>query len=224
MLKPKRKITRKEIQVDPMLETMGNVQKHFETHKQSYTRYGSGLLILIIALVFFNNKQDTAQLEANAALGRAMIVWESKDWDNAEFQFELLTDEFGHTKSGKLGNYYLGLIYMQKGNKETALKVLNEFVSKNDYPMLESNARIQLADIYKSNNDLANAIKHLRQVDKIKCSSSQKHSAKIYLAELLLDSEKTDEAEEIVKKILAEDDVSDFNKNRAQQIFGMITG
>lgn len=224
MLKPKRKITRKEIKVDPMLETLANIQKHIETYKNTYIRYAAGLIVVIAALIVFSNKRATAQEEANAALGRALIVWEQKDWDNAEFQFELLADEYGQVKTGKLGYYYLGLIQLKKGNKDGAIAAFKQFVSDNDYPMLESNAQLQLAKLYKANGDFTTAIKHLRKVEKLDCPLNQKQSARLQLAELLLNAGNVDEAEDLVNQVLSAEVTSDYNKNKAQQLFGRITG
>ena len=47
MLKPKRKITRKEIQKDPFLESIFSFKEHFESKKQLYYK-----IILSVIAVF----------------------------------------------------------------------------------------------------------------------------------------------------------------------------
>ena len=55
MLRPKKKITRKEIQRDPFLESVDQAQAHLEDNRSLYLKIGIGL---IAVLLFFNFRSD----------------------------------------------------------------------------------------------------------------------------------------------------------------------
>ncbi len=224
MLKPKRKITRKEIKVDPMLESLASANEHFNTHKQTYVRGGAVIVIGILAVIFYMNRHSVAIHEANTALGKALISWETNDLDNAKFQFELLLDEYGHTVSGEQGAYYLGLIALKNGDTEMARTNLETFVNSNSVPILEASARMHLADLYASTGDIGSARKSLQQVGRLGCTSGQKDEANIRLFKLMISSGDTDEAEDLLNEFLAQENLHDKARNDAQQLLGMIQG
>jgi len=136
----------------------------------------------------------------------------------------LIADEYGSTKFGKLGYYYLGMTYDKKGNTENAKESLETFVADNDFPMLEANARTKLADLYTHEGDVENAISQLRRVEKIDCPMMQKNSARVYLAELLYETGSMGEAQLIAEKVLEEEKLTDSNKNKAQELLGRFNG
>ena len=63
MLKPKKNITKKEIQKDPLLETIDKFQAKVENNKQFYSKIVIGLLSIVILISFLvrnnhlNNKR-----------------------------------------------------------------------------------------------------------------------------------------------------------------------
>jgi hypothetical protein len=75
MLKPKRKITRKEIKRDPFLETIDKLENSFEKNKKSVLN----IVLVIIAGVFIVNfllkKHDRKNIDSNSALGVATVAF-----------------------------------------------------------------------------------------------------------------------------------------------------
>ena len=52
MLRPKKKITRKEIQRDPFLESVDQAQAHLEDNRSLYLKIGIGLIaVLLLSLI-----------------------------------------------------------------------------------------------------------------------------------------------------------------------------
>ena len=52
MLKPQRKITRKEIKRDPFLETIDKIEYNFEQNKKTYLKIALGIIAVIIFVNF----------------------------------------------------------------------------------------------------------------------------------------------------------------------------
>ncbi len=57
MLKPKRKITIKEIKQDPLLETIFKGQQYFNENKRLITRIGGGILLVVTVLISTTTKE-----------------------------------------------------------------------------------------------------------------------------------------------------------------------
>ena len=84
-----------------------------------YVNTSSGINDVIIVFLF--NRQVSRQKPADILLGNALVSLDTGDIENAQFQFEVLTDEHGSTRSGKISQYYLGSIYFDKGDYEKAM-------------------------------------------------------------------------------------------------------
>ena len=87
MLKPKKNnITKKEIQKDPLLETIDQFQAKVEKNKQLYGKLVVGALasIVFVTFLFRNNRLNND--EADTALGKAIISIDKRDFTSATFQ------------------------------------------------------------------------------------------------------------------------------------------
>ena len=66
MLKPKRKITRKEIKKDPLLETIESIEAKFEKNKKTYGNVAILVFLVLIGGYIFTNKQNQNEIESNS--------------------------------------------------------------------------------------------------------------------------------------------------------------
>ena len=127
MLKPQRKIIRKEIKRDPFLETIDKIEYNFEQNRKTYLYIALGLIAVIISGNFLLNKQSQKDIDSNSALGIALVAFDNEDYENLlEFLDGiyplLLSDK--EKKEIKL----LSIEYNKKLNKE-----LNGTSKKIDY-------------------------------------------------------------------------------------------
>ena len=89
MLKPKKNnITKKEIQKDPLLETIDQFQAKVEKNKQLYGKLVVGALALIVFVSFLVRNNRLNNDEADTALGKAIISIDKRDFTTATFQLE----------------------------------------------------------------------------------------------------------------------------------------
>jgi len=65
MLKPQRKITRKEIKRDPFLETIDKIEYNFEQNRKTYLYIALGLIAVIISVNVLLNKQGQKDIDSN---------------------------------------------------------------------------------------------------------------------------------------------------------------
>ena len=221
MLRPKKKITRKEIQRDPFLESVDQAQTHLEENRSLYLKIAIGI---IVALLFFNirsNRQAQYNIEASASLGKALVTLDQGDKSSAKFQLETVYNEFNGTSSAYTASYYLGKIKYDAGENLEAEGYLSSFLKKNRKDPLAHSAILMLADIAINQDRMSDAID---MIDKGLKNSSKYDSRTLELmkARILLDHNKINESNLIIEKLLKEDGLSADHKQLAQELQGKV--
>ena len=184
MLKPKRKITRKEIQKDPFLESIFSFKEHFENRKQLYIKIILSVVGVFIVGFLYNSNSVTNENEADYGLSIGMIYHNQGDYQNAIMQFQQIVDEYSNTKSGYDASFYIGKIHFERGNYDLALPHFERYVSGNNNNFILSSAYESLSFIYEDKNNFDDAISY--QKKSINKSISELGSAysKLRLAKL----------------------------------------
>ena len=221
MLRPKKRITRKEIQRDPFLESVDQAQAHLEENRSLYLKIAIGI---IVALLFFNirsNRQAQHNIEASASLGKALVTLDQGDKSSAKFQLETVYNEFDGTSSAYTASYYLGKIKYDAGENLEAEGYLSSFLKKNRKDPLAHSAILMLADIAVNQDRMSDAID---MIDKGLKNSSKYDSRTLELmkARILLDHNKINESNLIIEKLLNEDGLSADHKQLAQELQGKV--
>ena len=221
MLRPKKKITRKEIQRDPFLESVDQAQTHLEENRSLYLKIAIGI---IVALLFFNtrsNRQAQYTIEASASLGKALVTLDQGDKSSAKFQLETVYNEFDGTSSAYTASYYLGKIKYDAGENLEAEGYLSSFLKKNRKDPLAHSAILMLADIAVNQDRMSDAVD---MIDKGLKNSSKYDSRTLELmkARILLDHNKVNESNLIIENLLNENDLSADHKQLAQELQGKV--
>ncbi|MBN2601737.1 MAG: tetratricopeptide repeat protein [Candidatus Marinimicrobia bacterium] len=120
MLKPKKKILKKEIKKDPVLEKISQVE-HYVRDKGKFLSYVllAALVILVLSIAMIRSKSKANQ-EAAGELGIAEMALAVGDVENAIVQFEALIDKNPGTKSAGMATLMLASSYMSKDDFENA--------------------------------------------------------------------------------------------------------
>ena len=222
MLKPQAKFTKKEMKKDPLLETVNTVFEKYNEHKSMIFRGGIGIIALTVIIVFLFNRQGSQQKPADILFGNALVSLDTGDIENAQFQFEVLTEEHGSTQSGKTSNYYLGSIYFNKGDYGNAKTHLEQFINSTSENILLSSGHFMLSSIYKRESNQDKEEEHLELAVTFS-SIPHNHSLELALAELYIDRGTEEMAMEIVQKILNLENISSGNKKKAEELSGFLT-
>jgi predicted negative regulator of RcsB-dependent stress response len=223
MLKPKKKITKKEIKKDPFLEALYNLRLKFGEKQKLITRLIVGFAAVIIVVLVINQRVSNANKNAEALFGQALVSYEIGDFDNALFQFEQLSNEYAGTKTGKLGYYYLGKMHFDRSDREAAQQQLLKFTGSSSNDLLLVPAYTMLGALAIKDQNLDQAEKYFRQALKYCNIPIEKFRAKLRLADLLIDNDKVSEAEQLIKNILNAENVPFKIKQDAEEISGRIS-
>ena len=221
MLKPKRKITRKEIKRDPFLETIDKLENSFEKNKKTFLNIVLAIIAGVFIINFLINKQNQKNIDSNSALGVAMLAFENKDYDNAKFQFESIISEFQGTTAFGAANFYLGKIYFESNEFVKSESFLNNFISYADTEILYFGAVKMLTHIAMENNEYDKAIELLDNALKT-LSKNDIIELKLIKTLVLNDQGKIDKAKSLLDEIMLEKKLPRHLKQKSEEIIGMM--
>ena len=158
MLKPSRKILRKEIKKDPILETVEKIENGFEENRKTVINVLIFFVAIIIIGSIYVNNQNDIELESSSAFGAALVAYSNSDYDNAKFQFESVSSNYEGTENEIFSNYYLGKIAYDLGEFDEAKILLNDFLDNTKKATFVCGAIKRLVDISFDENDFLKSL------------------------------------------------------------------
>ena len=224
MLKPKRKITRQEIQKDPFLEFINEAQQWLKDNKKIIYQVAFGVIAVIAVVYFLNNSRTNSSKEGEALLGKALLSQDMGDIENTKFQLQTLVDDYEGTNAGLEGKYYLGKIAYDNGENESASEYLTDYVKKGNNAILMTTAFKILYEIAIINDNSDEAEKLLEKGVKFAKDTVYGQEMSLLLAKQLFENGKKDKAEKIVEDILDNEDIQFSIKRSAEELKGRFDG
>ena len=222
MLKPQRKITRKEIKRDPFLETIDKIEYNFEQNKKTYLNIALGLIAVIISVNVLLNKQGQKDIDSNSALGIALVAFDNEDYENAKFQFETILSDFSGTNSSNIANYYLGKISFENNVLIKAESYLNEYLNNSEPDILIPGTIKILSNIALKNNEFDKAIKLLDRGLRLGLDNNISNEFKLLKVSIFIKQDKTEIAQKILNEILIEKKLPIHLKQQSEELIGMM--
>jgi tetratricopeptide (TPR) repeat protein len=163
MLKPKKRITKKEIKEDRLVTTYFEAQSWFEQNRKRVSSIFFGVLLAGIAAWFYFNNVAGQNRSATADLGKII-----RYYDDGRYQLAIsgspqqnlrglqqIVDEFGGTEAGERATFYLANSYFGLGNYEKALQYYQETSLKDNSLMAAVTAGIGACYEAKGNHQEA---------------------------------------------------------------------
>ena len=222
MLKPQRKITRKEIKRDAFLETIDKIEYNFEQNKNTYLNIALGIIAVIIFVNVLLNKQSQKDIDSNSALGIALVAFDNEDYENAKFQFETILLDFSGTNSSNIANYYLGKISFENNELIKAESYLNEYLNNSEPDILIPGTIKILSNIALKNNEFDKAIKLLERGLRLGLDNNISNEFKLLKVSILIEQDKVEIAQNILNEILLEKKLPIHLKQHSEELIGMM--
>ena len=207
MLKPKRKITSKELKKDPFLESIYSIKQHFDEKKPQYLKIGLSVVVVFLIGFLYNSNSVTNENEADYGLSIGMVYLNQGDYQNAIMQFQQIVDEYSNTNSGYEASFHIGKIHFERGNYDLALPHFERYASGSKNNFILSSAYESLSAIYEDKNNLDDAISYQKKSINKSISELGNAYSKLRLAKLyILNNDK-------VKAIKVMDEVIEIHED-----------
>jgi len=156
MLKPKKKITKKEIKEDKLVTTYFEARTWVEENRR-LVGYLVGIpLVLIVAFFLWNLNLRDSNEKATTKLAKVLPYYDQGRFDEAingapqEGVIQgliAIVDEHGNTNAGQLAKLYLANCYLAKGDYQKALELYKD--ANLDDKMLAASALAGAAACYE---------------------------------------------------------------------------
>jgi len=224
MLKPKRVITKKEIERDPFLESINKTQAHLQEKRSYYMKMALALVVILIGYNIVSENKSQSNFDANAALGQAMVALDRSDIENAQFQLETVISDFSGSESAEIAGYHLGKMKYELGDKIGAEVYLSQYLRSQPVDIMVSSAALMLADISLDGGNTKEAISFLDIGIKNSKDNHTRRIIKLEKAKLILSDGDIEGARTITDGILSSKDVNIIEKQLAEEILGRIPG
>ena len=223
MLKPRRKIIKKELKKDPYIEFLAKAKNNVDKNRTLYMRWALGVVAVIVAVAFVSNNLQKSKDAAAESLGKALVTLASGDVDNATLQFEFVADEYDNNESGNLAKYYLARSHFNDKDYLAASSYLNE-IADASFKLTQFPFSIykMLALIALEDGDQAAAVDHYEQALAKAEVTQQEQNIVLDLADVLLTMGDFGRSLELVQKVLDEAAPRTPVHNRAEELFGRI--
>jgi tetratricopeptide (TPR) repeat protein len=134
MLKPKKKITKKEIKQDKLVTRFMQTETWVLDNQKLLAYIGAGIVAIVLVIFVWTDRAQTMESEAATRLAGMLPVYDGGDMQQAidglpaqgKFGLQSIVDEYGSTESGNLAKLYLGNALLSQGKAEEALEVYGD--------------------------------------------------------------------------------------------------
>lgn len=130
MLKPRKRLTKKELKEDKLVTIYMQAQRWLEEYSKYIIGGIAAILIIVLIGVFYSNSLKTAEMESSSTLSQATNAYERGDYETAASILSNLVDQSGNTRSGKLARLYLANSLFQTGKYYEAEEQYRKFAGK----------------------------------------------------------------------------------------------
>ena len=135
MLRPKKKISRKELKEDTLVTWYVRIRTLYDTNRRAVS-IGVTVVVLAIAgvLIYMKNRSDHNEA-AITSLGAIFEIYDAGQYQTAVDGIpernvkglKAIVDDYGNSRTGDLARLYLGNALYQLGRYDEALKAYDDF-------------------------------------------------------------------------------------------------
>ena len=121
MLKPRKKLTRKEIKEDPLVTYYVQFQKFLRKYNQQINVGLIAIVVIIAGGIFLTRSQKGSEIKAASQLAMAEMPFYAQKYDRAILELTPIVDTYSGTKAGVRAAFYLATAYFEQNDYEKAL-------------------------------------------------------------------------------------------------------
>lgn len=163
MLKPKRKIGKKELKQDALITTYAKVTGAYDEYKKPIGIALAVVVVAVLAIVAYLNNQSTNEEKAAVQLAAIAPYFDSGDFnvaiegipDRNIPGLRTIVDNYGGTTSGDYARLYLGRALLQLDAYDEALEHFSDFSGSGD--LLEGARAAGMAACYEGKGEFLKA-------------------------------------------------------------------
>jgi TolA-binding protein len=127
MLRPRKKVTKREIQEDALVTLYLKAQKFLRIHIQKVYIGIGALAVVAIVIVFMGRSKKQAEIQASGKLGIAEQFFYGQDYQRAVPELQQIIDTYPGTRSAGTATFLLAKADFSTGNVGHALTLYRDY-------------------------------------------------------------------------------------------------
>ena len=210
MLAPKRKISKKEIKQDKLVETYFKAKTFFEENQRKILIFLGSFVVVVLLVIYLVNRSKEREIEATTLLGGVINLYDQGLYQQAIDGvpakkikgLKYIADEYGNTESGEAAKIFLANSYYQMGKIDEALKYYEDY--DGDNKLFEATAYAGAAACYEAKGNKEKAVEMYLKAAKVAESEVTTPEYLLYAARLSAELGKKDVAKKLLNQIKKE--------------------
>lgn len=210
MLAPKKKISKKEIKQDKLVETYFKAKTFFEENQKTILIALGSFVVVVLLVIYLVNRSKERDIESTTLLGNVINLYDQGQYQQAIDGVQakkikglkFIADEYGNTESGEAAKIFLANSYYQLGKYDEALKYYEDY--DGDNKLLQATAYAGAAACYEIKGNLEKAAELYLKAAKVSESEVTSPEYLLYAARLNAELGKKDVAKKLLDQIKKE--------------------
>ena len=211
MLKARKKLTKKELKHDPLLDTLEQGKEFFETHKQKIYGAGIGLVVVVLLGWGWMNNRNSTNNEAMLANTKATLAANMGINENVRAELENVVAEYGSNSNIAQTRLELGSAKLAEDDF-TGARVEFEKLAASSDKQTRMAGKLKLAYLSEREGDPAAAAKLYESVAKLDQGLVSDY-ARLQAGYAYLAANETTKCKAILAELLAAEPVGKFKEN-----------
>ncbi|MGB9665334.1 MAG: tetratricopeptide repeat protein [Ignavibacteria bacterium] len=210
MLAPKKKISKREIKQDKLVETYFKSKTFFEENQKTILIALGSLVVVVLLVIYLVNRSKERDVESTTLLGNVINLYDQGQYQQAIDGvpakkikgLKFIADEYGNTESGEAAKIFLANSYYQLGKYDEALKYYEDYDGNNK--LFQATAYAGAAACYEIKGNKEKAAELYLKAAKVVESEVTTPEYLLYAARLNAELGKKDVAKKLLDQIKKE--------------------
>ncbi len=203
MLKPRRKITRKELKRDPLMEFIYRSRQYLMEYRKVLSRYGGLALIVVVLAVLVSRWRGTQNEKAAAAVGVAFTEFAQGNYNTVIAQLGGTVEEYSGLKSFGNGLFLLARSELMVGDTTGAELHFRRYID--DYGkdrLTTAGALAGLGVIIEGRREYQEAAKLFRRASKLAPTAALEQRYAVFAGRDFILADQPEAALKVLKPLL----------------------
>ncbi len=227
MLTKKKKLSKKEIKQDKLVETYYKAYGYFDENKSRVLIYAVALVVVVFAVIYYINNKNDNNSKAEVLLAQVMNIYDQGSYLEAIegrpsqniTGLKTIVENYGSTENGETAKIYLANSYDMLGKNDDALKYYGDY--NGDIPIYKASALAGQAGIYAGRKEYEKAADLFRKASRISKTDVQNPDYLLNASINYINAGKDSEARELLE-IIKKDYPSSQANSKAEQYLAMV--
>lgn len=223
MVKPQRRITKKELKQDEFLEFLYKGEQFVRKNAKVLSYIGGGILLVVIVASMMYNSRQNAETAAAAAVGAAQTAFDQGNYAEVISQLEPVIETYAGTNSAGVAVFYIGSAYYRQGDHGQAKQYFEKYFNEYDEdPMLGASAQASLGAIAAEEGNYGEAAARYREAMRRAPYKFMMHRYSLDAARYTFESGEYEKAKTLLANLLDTDDLKSGVESEAKELLKTI--